>query len=59
MGARATRRRSAAAGCRFMPYVYVNEIVGRSEHAMIALGTHSMQDSIMLHLYGTDEQRER
>jgi alkylation response protein AidB-like acyl-CoA dehydrogenase len=27
-------------GIPFMPYVYVNEIIGRSEHAMAALGTH-------------------
>ena len=45
------RRRSAAAGCRSCDYVYVNEVVGRSEHAMVALGTHSLQDSIMLNLY--------
>ena len=46
-------------GLGFMPYVFVNEVVGRSEHAMIALGTHSAQDATMLHLFGTDEQRER
>src|SRR5919112_2090553 len=46
-------------GLGFMPYVFVNEIVGRSEHAMIALGTHSAQDATMLHLFGTDEQKER
>src|SRR4051794_39235496 len=26
---------------------------------MVALGTHSAQDATMLHLYGTDEQKER
>jgi len=46
-------------GLGFMPYVHVNEQVGRSEHAMIALGTHSAQDATMLHLFGTDEQKER
>jgi acyl-CoA dehydrogenase len=46
-------------GLGFMPYVYVNEVVGRSEHAMAALGTHSAQDATMLHLFGTDEQKER
>jgi alkylation response protein AidB-like acyl-CoA dehydrogenase len=35
-------------GLPFLDYVYVNEVVGRSEHAMVALGTHSLQDSIML-----------
>ena len=46
-------------GLPFLDYVYVNEIVGRSEHAMIALGTHSLQDSIMLNLYATPEWRDR
>ena len=46
-------------GLPFMDYVYVNEVVGRSEHAMIALGTHSLQDSIMLNLYANDEWRDR
>lgn len=46
-------------GMPFMDYVYVNEVVGRSEHAMIALGTHSLQDSIMLNLYAAPEWRER
>lgn len=46
-------------GLPFLDYVYVNEIVGRAEHAMIALGTHSLQDSIMLHKYAAPEWRER
>ncbi len=46
-------------GLSFMDYVYVNEIVGRSEHAMVALGTHSAQDATMLNLYASPEQRER
>ncbi len=46
-------------GLPFMDYVYVNEIIGRSEYAMVALGTHSLQDSIMLNLYASDEWRER
>ena len=46
-------------GLGFMPYVFVNEIVGRSEHAMVALGTHSAQDATMLHLFGSEEQKER
>src|SRR5258706_15459270 len=36
-------------GLPFLDYVYVNEVVGRSVVAMVALGTHSLQDSIMLH----------
>ena len=46
-------------GLPFLDYVYVNEIVGRSDHAMIALGTHSLQDSIMLNLHASSEWRER
>jgi len=46
-------------GLPFLDYVYVNEVVGRSEHAMIALGTHSLQDSIMLHRHASPEWRER
>ena len=45
-------------GMKFMDYVYVNEVVGRSQHAMVALGTHSLQDSIMLHLYASPEWRD-
>ncbi|MBI2764384.1 MAG: acyl-CoA dehydrogenase family protein [Chloroflexi bacterium] len=46
-------------GMPFMDYVYVNEVVGRSEAAIAALGTHSLQDSIMLHLYAPPEWKER
>lgn len=46
-------------GMPFLDYVYVNEVVGRSEHAMVALGTHSLQDSIMLHLYASDTWRNK
>jgi alkylation response protein AidB-like acyl-CoA dehydrogenase len=46
-------------GMPFLDYVYVNEVIGRSEHAMVALGTHSLQDSIMLDLHASPEWRER
>ena len=46
-------------GLSFLDYVYVNEVVGRSEHAMVALGTHSLQDSIMLNLHASPTWRER
>jgi alkylation response protein AidB-like acyl-CoA dehydrogenase len=46
-------------GLGFLPYCHVNEEVGRSEHAMLALGTHSAQDATMLQLFGTQEQKER
>ncbi len=46
-------------GLPFLDYVYVNEVVGRSEAAMVALGTHSLQDSIMLNLHAAPEWRGR
>ena len=46
-------------GLPFMSFVYLNEIIGRSHYAQWAVGSLSMQDSIMLHLYANDEQRER
>ncbi len=46
-------------GLPFLDYVYVNEVVGRCEAAMVALGTHSLQDSIMLNLHAAPEWRER
>jgi len=46
-------------GLPFMDFVYLNEIIGRSEYGQMAVGSVSMQDSIMLHLYASDEQRER
>ena len=46
-------------GLPFLDYVYVNEVVGRSEYATVALGTHSLQDSIMLKEFASDEWRER
>lgn len=46
-------------GMPFLDYVYVNEVVGRSNHAMVALGTHSLQDSIMLNMHASSEWRGR
>ena len=46
-------------GLPFMDYVFVNEVVGRSEIATVALGTHSLQDSIMLHRYANDKWRNK
>jgi acyl-CoA dehydrogenase len=46
-------------GLPFMAFVYLNEIIGRSEYGQMAVGSVSMQDSIMLHLYGTEEQKRR
>ncbi len=46
-------------GVPFMPFVFLNEVIGRSHWGQAAVGTLSMQDSIMLHLYGSPEQQRR
>jgi len=46
-------------GVPFMPFCYMNEIIGRSPYGQVAVGSASMQDSIMLHLYASPEQRDR
>ncbi len=46
-------------GLPFLTYAYVNEVIGRSLPAAEALGTHTLQDALMLHRFGTPEQRER
>ncbi len=46
-------------GMPFMDYVHVNEVIGRSHLGSVALGTNTLQDSIMLNLYASPEWRER
>src|SRR5262249_17963165 len=46
-------------GLPFMDYVFINEVIGRSAAATVALGTHSLQDSIMLHRYASPEWRDK
>ena len=46
-------------GLPFMTFVYMNEIIGRSHYGQQAVGSLSMQDSIMLHRYGTQAQKEQ
>jgi alkylation response protein AidB-like acyl-CoA dehydrogenase len=46
-------------GLSFMDFVFMNEVIGRSELGQFAVGSASMQDSIMLHDNGTEEQQER
>jgi alkylation response protein AidB-like acyl-CoA dehydrogenase len=46
-------------GLPFLDFVYLNEIIGRSEFGQLAVGSVTMQDTIMLHLHGTGEQRRR
>src|SRR5262247_2774089 len=52
-------REIGGGGVPFMPFVYLNEVIGRSEFGQAAVGTLSMQDSIMLHLYASEAQRRR
>lgn len=46
-------------GMPFAAYALVNEVIGRAEHAIVALGTHTLQDSLMLHRFGSAEVKER
>jgi acyl-CoA dehydrogenase len=46
-------------GMVFMDYVYINEVIGRSSYAMRALGTNSLQDSLMLQHYASPACREK
>lgn len=52
-------REIGGGGLPLMSFVYLNEIIGRSTWGQSAVGSWSMQDSIMLHLFGTDEQKRR
>ncbi len=52
-------REIGGGGLGFLPFVYLNEVIGRSEYGQLAVGSVSMQDSIMLHLYASEEQRRR
>ena len=42
-------------GLPFMDFVYLNEVIGRSHWGQWAVGSLSMQDSIMLHLYANED----
>ncbi len=46
-------------GLPFMDFVYMNEVIGRSYYGQQAVGSISMQDSIMLHRYGSQMQQEK
>ncbi len=46
-------------GVPFLDFVYLNEIIGRSEFGQLAVGSVSMQDALMLHRHGTEAQRRR
>jgi len=46
-------------GLGFMEVTFLNEIIGRSFFGQSAVGTWSMQDSIMLRQYANPEQKKR
>lgn len=46
-------------GMPFADYVYVNEVQGRSEYGQLALGTFTLQDSLMLQAHASDSQKQR
>tara|TARA_R110001592_G_scaffold357416_1_gene660619 strand:- start:196778 stop:198025 length:1248 start_codon:yes stop_codon:yes gene_type:complete len=45
-------------GMPFMDYVYINEVIGRSEHGWKIFGTLTLQDSIMLNNYASERWRQ-
>ncbi|MFF0815317.1 acyl-CoA dehydrogenase family protein [Rhodococcus sp. NPDC003318] len=46
-------------GVDFLDFVYLNEIIGRSDFGQLAVGSVSMQDTLMLRKHGTEEQKRR
>jgi acyl-CoA dehydrogenase len=46
-------------GMPFLDYVYVNEVQGRSDFGQYALGTWTLQDSLMLSRHAVGECRDR
>lgn len=52
-------RHIGGGGLGFMDVTLLNEVIGRSFFGQSAVGTWSMQDSIMLDKYANAEQRER
>lgn len=46
-------------GMPFMEYVFINEVIGRSEYAQQVFGTLTLQDSIMLQRHASAEWRDR
>jgi alkylation response protein AidB-like acyl-CoA dehydrogenase len=46
-------------GLPFLDYVYINEVIGRSDHAQWIFGTNSLQDSLMLRQHASEYWRSR
>jgi alkylation response protein AidB-like acyl-CoA dehydrogenase len=45
-------------GLPMRDYLYINEVVGRSEPSMAALGTNTLQSALLLHKYATPWMRK-
>jgi alkylation response protein AidB-like acyl-CoA dehydrogenase len=45
-------------GLSMRDYLFVNEVIGRSEPAMAVLGTNTLQSALLLHRYATGTMRE-
>ncbi|HEX6874903.1 MAG TPA: acyl-CoA dehydrogenase family protein [Nocardioidaceae bacterium] len=52
-------RHLGGGGLPFLDYVYVNEVQGRSEYGQLALGTWTLQDSLMLDRHAGETWRAR
>ena len=46
-------------GLSLMDFAYLNEVIGRSYFGQFAVGSVSMQDSVMLNLYASPEQQQQ
>ncbi len=46
-------------GLSFMEFVHLNEIIGRSEFGMLAVGSMTQHDTIMWQRHGTPAQKQR
>lgn len=46
-------------GLPLMDYVYINEVIGRSEPAIYVFGTHSLHDCLMLDQYASPKWRDK
>ncbi|HEX8931159.1 MAG TPA: acyl-CoA dehydrogenase family protein, partial [Actinomycetota bacterium] len=52
---------AGGSGLGFLPYAYLNEVIGRSHYAPLVFGCQAPDagNAEILHLFGTPEQRER
>lgn len=52
-------RELGGGGLSYLDYTYLNEVIGRSEAAEVALGTHTFDHALLLHDFGTPAQQDR